>query len=346
MNGSSTKVSCWRRCQKRAFYQYALEIERVVPSIAPSKGRIIHECLEYHYSGKDWTEPIKNLAIDLDNVFDEEREQWANLPDELYRIIRGYLLTHREDDSRYDVLATELDFNMKVGSHTFEGRIDKVVREKGSNRVWVVDYKTASDIPDVTELFMDVQTCMYAKAVATGAVAIPVKKGDTVGIMYDHIRTKAPRRPSILKNGTVSKADCVTDLATYMDTVKAQGLDPKDYADMLPKLSKHVFYRRAAIPVRKSTLNTIVNEIDSTLTDMEAAFDSSISTVHKDDYEELLKVGHYFPRTYLFKRCNWDCPYYKLCVGELSGQNVLSIIATEYQKRPSRAKDNEDDVDE
>jgi hypothetical protein len=131
-----------------------------------------------------------------------------------------------------------------------------------------------------------------------------------------------------------------------MDTVKAQGLDPKDYADMLPKLSKHVFYRRAAIPVRKSTLNTIVNEIDSTLTDMEAAFDSSISTVHKDDYEELLKVSHYFPRTYLFKRCNWDCPYYKLCVGELSGQNVLSIIATEYQKRPSRTEDNEDDVDE
>lgn len=338
MLGSASKIGCWRRCQKKAFFQYVLDIERVIHSIAPSRGSLIHQCLELHYSGKDWTEPIKALSVDMEAVFDEEREQWMTLADETYRILRGYLQTYREEDKRFNVLATEQHFVLPLpNGHKYEGYIDKIEDEDNDNRLWVVDYKTTGDIPDVTELFMDVPTCMYAKALASGIIKVPIQKGAKVGIKFDHIRTKAPRKPTILKNGTVSKAECVTDVVTYMDTVRAQGLDPKDYTDMLPKLSKHVFFRRAAIPVRKSTLELITNEIVTTMDNMEHTLDAVIGG--KDDYEVLLKNSSMFPRTYMNKRCSWDCEYYKLCVGELAGMSVLSIIATDYQKRKGREDD-------
>lgn len=341
MQGSASKINCWRRCQKKAFFQYVLDIERVIQSIAPSRGSLLHKCLEYHYSGKDWTTPINELRVDLEAVFDEERELWTNLPDELYRIVRGYLNTYREEDTRFNVLATEVHFELPLpGGHVYEGYIDKIEEEPEQDRLWVVDYKTTGEIPDVTELFMDVPTCMYAKALASGIIKVPVKKGQKVGIKFDHLKTKAPRKPQILKNGTVSKAECVTDLTTYMDTVKSVGLDPKDYQDMVPKLQKHVFFRRAAIPVRKSTIDLITDEIVTTLNDMETATNSV--TGDKHDYVNLLKDSHMFPRTYLNKRCSWDCEYFKLCVGELAGMNVLSIIATDYQKRKGRTEDGEE----
>lgn len=343
MRASTTKVNCRRRCQKQYFFQYVLGIERTIHSLAPSRGSIIHACLENHYSGKDWTLPITSLTIDLDNVFDEEREMWANLPDELYRIVRGYLQTYREDDTRFEVLATEVSFVMPLpNGHEYEGIIDKVMREIGQNRLWATDYKAVGDIPEVTELFMDVQTCMYARGIASGVIKLPIHQGEKVGIMFDHIRTKAPRKPDILKNGTVSKSAIVTDVTTYMDTVKAQGLDPKDYSDMLPKLQKHVFFRRASIPARKSTIQMIEREIVATLDDTERTL--SLITGDPDDYESLIaKDSYLFPRTYLSKRCSWDCQYYKLCVGELSGMNPLNIIAAEYQKRKGRPNDGIND---
>lgn len=342
MRGSASKVSTWRRCQKKAFYAYVLEIERVVQSIAPRRGSIIHKCLEHHYRGEDWTKPISDLKLDLENVFDEEREQWTALPDELYRIVRGYLMTYRNEDLNYEVLATECHFEIPIGfssrgEDTYEGYIDKIVRDKTTGKVWVSDYKTVGDIPDVTELFMDTQTCMYAKAVALGAIPeITLDKGATVGILFDHVRTKAPRKPAVLKSGGISKAECVTDVQTYMDTVVANGLDPKDYADMVPKLQKHVFFRRAAVPIRKSTVETIVDEIVSTFLDLRKTEMPSVLT-HKGDYEALIKEDSMmFPRTYMNKRCSWDCEYYKLCVGELSGMNPLLIIASDYQPRTKK----------
>jgi hypothetical protein len=331
MRASASKISTWRRCQKKAYFLYVLKIARVVQSIAPSKGSIIHACLYNYYTGKDWTLPIKALNIDLEKVFEEEREAWIKLPEELYRIVNGYIKTYLEEDKHREVIAAEQYFEMELGDHIYEGYIDKIDRD--STGLWSVDYKTASKVPDVTQLYMDIQTAMYAMGISRGAVKVPIKKGERVGILFDHISTKAPRTPALLKSGAISRAAIVTDVTTYMDAVKANGHDPKDYEDMIPQLQKHVFYRRAAIPIRKTSVAMIGSEIISSMNAMEFALDT---------YGE---ASDMYPRTFLSNRCEWDCPYYTLCVSDLLGMNTDDLLAREYEPKPEREdiSDGEED---
>ena len=329
MIASANKIGIWRRCQKKYFYCYVLDIERIVQSIAPSKGSIVHACLEAHYKSKDWTQPINDLQVDLDNVFEEEAADWLNLPAELYKIVRGYLAVHSREDKNLETLGTEIYFKIPIGAHEYEGYIDKVEQIKGQPIIQVVDYKTAKEIPDVTQLYMDVPTAMYAKAVSMGAVPIPVTKGSKVVVVFDHIRTKPPRTPDILKNGTISRAACDTDVTTYMETVKANGLNVADYQDMIPKLEKKMFYRRAAIPLRKSTVEMMVDEIIFTLDDMQFR-------VEGIDLSDPWRYTDCFPRTYMRDRCPWDCQYHRLCTTGLCGGNQQELIDLEYQKRKGR----------
>lgn len=335
MIASASKIATWRRCQKKYFYNYVLDIERTVQSIAPSRGSIIHSCLEEHYNGRDWTKPINDLKIDLDNVFEEEAAEWLNLPGELYRIIKGYLAVHKEEDKKLDVLGTEEYFKIPVGHHEYEGYIDKIEARIDAPVIQVVDYKTAKDIPDVTQLYMDVPTAMYANAVSMGAVKVPVTKGSKVVVVFDHIRTKAPRVPDVLKNGQISRAACDTDVATYVEAIKAQGLDPHDYADVLAKLERKVFFRRAAIPLRKSTVAMMTIEIITSLDDMEERTGIAMTDPWGNAYR--------FPRTFIRNMCSWDCPYHKLCTAGLAGIDQQAIIDMEYQKRRGRPNGDEEE---
>lgn len=327
--GSASKVARWRRCKHACWYSDVLNLKPIVTSIAPQKGTILHECLRNHYTNKDWTDPIKNLKIDLDKVFDEEREEWANLPSDLYRIMKGYINAYRTIDTGSVVLATEYKVEYKLNErHTYLGYIDMIIM--GSDkRVWIVDHKTVKVLPEERDLYMDLQLLMYYDAVMNDKEMMKKIKslgGTLAGVMFNHIKTKAPREPAVLKSGGLSKAAIDTDVATYFETVRKYGLDPQDYEDMIEKLQKNTYYKRMKLPVNMKTLEIIKSEVIATLND----YEDSLKAVEDGKMNKLD-----FVRNTLKQRCSWDCSYQKLCYGELAGMNIQNILESEYEERVS-----------
>lgn len=329
--GSASKIGRIRRCRHAFYYSDILDLQRVAKSIAPRRGNLIHECLQEHYNGRDWTKPIMNLKLDLDQVFDEEREEWANLPQELYRIVRGYLLAYKSIDANIKTLATEVPFEIELpGGHTYIGYIDWIYED--DRGVWVADHKTVKNLPKDTDLYMDLQTFMYFEACRTDPNLVKLLQGkQLMGVVFNHIRTKAPREPQVLKSGAISKAACDTDVATYFETVRKNGLDPNDYADMVDKLKGNVFFKRTKIPVNEKTLSIIKSEIVQTLEDVDY-----LMRIYDDCGEEVKDV---FYRTPLKQRCDWDCEFRDICYAELAGMDTTNIIASNYEKRTTREEE-------
>lgn len=337
MTASSSKIDRWRRCRRKGYYTDVLKLQRIRQSIKPFKGGVVHEALAVHYAGGDWTEPVKSLKIDYDNLFDEEREEWGNLPKEVYRIVRGYLIAYGAIDKGIKVLAVEQYFKYTIGKHEYEGYIDLIYEDKDG--VWVTDHKTVSALPKETELYMDSQTFMYFDACSYDENLVALLKGKKLaGVVFNHIKTKPPKEPKLLASGGLSKAEIDTDIQTYFATVKAHGLDPEDYADMIPKLQGKTFFRRLKIPVSTKVVEIIKSEIATTMNEIELY-------MKKAEMHGVEETSHLFPRTLLKQRCTWDCEFNKLCFAELSGQNTSVLLETEYEPRTTRATELVEDTE-
>ncbi len=314
MRGSLTKLNTVSRCLRKAYFAYERNLTRAVAPIAPTRGILGHDCLSNLYSGKDWQAPIQKVSIDLSKVFEEEREDYANLPGDMFRIMRGYLLTYK-GDKNWKIHRVEQEFCVCTpGGNELEGRIDLIFEDEQG--VWVLDHKFVSQIPDDTVRFMDAQTALYDYAARQLGF-------DPVGVVFNYIRTKAPTVPRLLKNGTMSKAKIDTDVATYLQALRENGLDPADYSDYIETLNNRSFYSRFKVPKPG-------NLVDSTLED----FDGWMSV-----FEDAQRKGR-FPRA-VSKNCSWDCEFYRICQAELSGVDPSYLIETYYTER--RKEDAEDE---
>lgn len=331
--GSASKVARIRRCKHAFYYSDILELQRKVRSIAPSRGSLIHACLQAYYSGGDWTKPIADMKIDWDLMFDEERAEWGDLPKESYRIMRGYLMAYKTADSKLKTLATEVHFEIPLGCHTYEGYIDWIYEDERG--VWVADHKCVKSLPSEQELYMDLQTLMYYEACRTDPTLIKLLDGKKLaGVVFNHIRTKAPKEPQVLKSGGISKAACDTDVATYFEAVKREGLNVDDYRDMIDKLQGNIFFRRTKIPVSEKSLAIIKAEI------MESLNEVDILTYKHDRGDDMV-----FPRTMMKNRCSWDCEFAPLCFAELAGMNTAGLLDEQYEPRGKREEAPVEDVE-
>ena len=333
---SASKVARYRRCMKSYYYSYIKGLQRTKRSIAPMRGTIIHDCLKEHYSGRDWTKPIADLKIEWDKLFDEERAEWGDLPKEVYRIMRGYLLAYKAADAKIKTLATEVEFSIPINGGAVEngeyvGFIDWIYED--DRGVWICDHKTVKTLPSEQELYMDMQTLLYYDACRYDKNLVKLLEGKKLaGVVFNHIRTKAPKEPQVLKSGGISKAACDTDVATYFETVRKAGLDVNDYKDMVDKLRGNVFFRRTRIPVSEYTIMILRKELETTLRHI-----TNFETIYEAFPEDTM-----FPRTLLKGRCGWDCEFSKLCFAELAGMNTSTLIAEEYESRSKRGEESDE----
>ena len=112
--------------------------------------------------------------------------------------MRGYLLAYKTADSKLKTIATEVEFTIPIGAHEYTGFIDWIYED--DRGVWVADHKTVKNLPSEQELYMDMQTLMYYEACRTDENLIKLLDGRKLaGVVFNHIRTKAPKEPQILK---------------------------------------------------------------------------------------------------------------------------------------------------
>lgn len=125
---------------------------------------------------------------------------------------------------------------------------DLVARHKSAGKKapwWLIDWKCRAsfDEDDAEEVNLQFTTMQLVVEEVCGL--------EIEGSILWQVRSAQPREPKLNQNGTMSRADIVSDWATYEAALIANHLNPADYADMKEKLSGKEWFR--AIVQHRST---------------------------------------------------------------------------------------------
>ena len=338
---SNSRVKKWNSCKRAHHYAFNEKIEKKAPPTALYKGKIIHECIEDMIYGRDWTKTLNKYIDEYNKMFEEEKEQYGDLPNELRIIMEGYEKLYKDDGLEY------LELNGKRAEHDFAieiarepclhcengfnpqldeectkcggtgqrpiflvGKIDAVARDR-EGRVWLVEHKSFKNLPDENFRWTNQQASLYTWVMPQ----IGFPKPD--GVLWDYIRTKVPRVPEPLKSGKgLSKSKNIdTTYDTYYQAIIDNGFDPADYEDILEHLKGNEinFYRRIYLPTRDSIIKPIVDDVINTA-------------------KEIYYLGETLKTRNLGKDCSF-CSFKQICQVEIMGGDSEFIKKSEY--RPS-----------
>lgn len=183
---SHTSMSCWRRCRYQFYLKY-VEGYRMKQSFGQMTGASGHVALAYWYKQDDH---IKNTQQDdkaIDVAWQSYCKSWLDLGlpvDNTYfepaeAALRRYFPLAREEDKKWKVLATELNFDVKLGKHSLIGFIDLVVET--NKQVWLVEHKFNKQV-STQHLDLDPQVSTYL-------LASTIAGYKPIGVIYNIIRT-------------------------------------------------------------------------------------------------------------------------------------------------------------
>lgn len=314
---SQSSIKTWRKCKREYYYKFVEGLERKHSPAPLYKGSIIHEILEARINGEDWRQVMEEHLLEYDKLFDEEKILYGDLRNDLPIIMEGYDKKYKDEDLVYfekDGKRAEFAFSIPLDGKSieeteiiFRGKIDAVAQDS-QGRVWLMDHKTFSRIPDENFRFANQQVLLYAWAMPQAGFPKPD------GMLWDYIRSKPPAIPHELKSGGLSKAKSIdTTPEVYLEKIHELGLDPADYEDILSKLeaNEESFYRRIYTPIRESMIYPVVADLLETAKEIQAL--AGVSKARSLD-----------------RHCSY-CSFRSLCQTELQGLDTEYILKAEYQ---------------
>jgi PD-(D/E)XK nuclease superfamily len=355
---NQSRIKMFRRCQKQYSFRYDYgpkyfdcdESNEMVPKkkkVQLHRGTWLHALQQAH--NLEWAKEsgfkIKNLVpwqevhasfcAEYDQLFDEEKEEYGDLPFDCERLFKGYLRFWRKEADQYRVAALHdgspaIEFIVEhrlpkiAREYPFKGRLDLMVEDVEYGGLWIRDAKWVKSIPDDDERMMSPQNCMYVWCTRK-------MDYDIRGFIYDYGRTKAPAIPRVLKNGTLSVAQRMdTDYYTYVRAIKELHGDMwKDYAkayyiDKLRTLKDRdvLWYRRERIPVEDHKVKQALIEFVVSVRDIQ-------------------RRSKHAPRSY-FYNCRWGCEYHSLCTAEFAGLDIEPLVLADFTTDEERYGEVED----
>lgn len=164
---TSSRLRVWRQCVRAHFYRYALAI-RTPSTPAMAFGTAAHKVLEAWYrawqAGEDRLEVALAVVDEIENVDDIDRAR-------LRVLAVAYHARWGSED--WEVLAVEVEFRYFLGDIEIGGKIDALIRERSTGRVFVVEHKTSTadtspGAPYWDRLAIDTQVSIYVDGAAAG----------------------------------------------------------------------------------------------------------------------------------------------------------------------------------
>lgn len=306
MRITNSMAKSFNRCKKLYDYKF---VQDWVPKHAPlpmKRGTWLHDLIEAHYTKDGWRKHLEEvLKPQYDALFDEEKDMYGDLPAECARIMQAYEYHWREEDADWKIIAAEQVVEVPLPhDHTMQFRFDLIIEDEYGR--WLVEHKSHKTIPGSDYRFIDIQSTRYVWGLN--------KLGDygkIIGVCWNYLRTVPPGVPKINKDGTISKRKITTDLFTYMSVLRENGLDPRDYRDVLLSLKRHnPFFRRERVPRPTRVMDTLVKEMVRTADEIERGF---------------------HPVRAIDRACEW-CSYKEPCLVSLYGGDEESVLKTRFQK--------------
>lgn len=357
VNYNQSRVKQFRRCQKQ--YSFRYDYAKYYPHLANGgkemvpkvhklplyRGTWMHalqETLHHQWAGavpfpmtigegrgalmgavETWQDTQALLTEAFDELFDEEKEDLGDLPDECERLFKSYLRFWKKDQEMYSVaeidgkpaieLIVQAPLKQFGVAGNFKGKIDLIVEDEEYEGYWIWDGKWVKSIPVPDERMMSPQALLYKWAVEQ-QYDIKIR-----GFLYNYGRTKPPAVPRVLKRpaGMLSLASKMdTDFYTYLSAIKENhGAKWKKYLPYYrPKLEElrgrdALWFSRERIPVEDERVLRGVREYLASVTDI----------------RRREKRRDYVPRTYSYA-CKWSCEYHSLCAAEFQGLEIEPLI--------------------
>ena len=126
-------------------YRYSLEKTGLRPiTLTPNAedrtfGQAIHAALKAHYDGKEWEDIIKEYAAIY--PIQKEYKSEAKIYTGGLKLLASYRTYWADQDSRWDILGTEIAGSMEFNDDEHELHIDLLARNKQTEEVWAWDHK-------------------------------------------------------------------------------------------------------------------------------------------------------------------------------------------------------------
>lgn len=314
---TQSMLKTFKRCPKQTQYKY---VERLKPRMMGKplrQGDWMHKLAETDAKGGDWQQTHALMTAKYNQLFDEEKDAVGDLPTECARLWRSYLW-HYESDP-WTVLEVEfmVEVEMPDGS-IFRAKFDLLVENQYG--LWIVDHKWNKTLPGLTMRMLDIQSPLYVWAARR--MGIPVK-----GFIWNYCRRKAPSIPKLLKDGSrLSNSACDTDYPTLLRSIKAYGLDYKNYKPWLRQLRGQ---RYAPGEVQRSPFfrRDYIERDDQQLKNAARTALFTAKRMHVYPFDQVDLVERVVDRS-----CDFMCSYQELCTMELFGNDTRQLRKQRYEQ--------------
>jgi len=314
-------LKTFRRCPKQAEFKY---VHRLKPKRLGSplkRGTWVHALLEAHHSGKDWKALHKKYTHEFNQLFDEEKDYYGDMPTEIARVMNSYIWHYEADPWVYRAVEFQLEAELPDGT-VYRGKVDALVETQFG--LFLVDHKTHKTLPDLNFRLLDAQSALYLWAAKENGL-------DVQGFIWNYIRWKAPSTPALLKSGErISKSPCDTDYPTFVralkkykdenpqfvisdeDRAKAKMLKAQRYEFGKPQTS--TFFRRDVLEKSDEMIERV----------LQGNYTTSLR-MHSYDFSDPDRVERVVDRG-----CTFSCSYTDICTAELIGGNIRPLVKQNY----------------
>lgn len=201
---TTSRLRVWRECQRKHFYKYTLAIQ--TPSTpAMAFGTHAHKALELWYRAWECGSLELRLGAALgyiDGIEDISEVERIRLR----AIITAYHTRWCNED--WEILGVEVEFRYFLGDVEIGGKIDALVRDRGTGKCWVVEHKTSTadtspGAPYWIKLALDTQISIYLDGAKFGLDV------DVAGCIYDVLKRPMheikPATPELSRKFTLGK---------------------------------------------------------------------------------------------------------------------------------------------
>lgn len=306
---SQSKVKTYRRCHRAYHNKYVEKLKRKRVKRPLMFGRIVHEMLDAFAGGDDPFDVLEKIDLDNARLFAVEKEQYGEIIADIRTIMTDYFDHWDERDLVY------VRINKKSSEHEFDielmpgvmwnGKIDGIAKTPNKLR-WLVEHKTFTRMPGEDERWRNLQSVTYIRAIDI----LGWKPVD--GTCWDYIRSKAPPRPGLLADGSMSRKNIDTLPTAVLETIEAHGFKAKDYKEFLVTIQKNrdTWFKRIHTPVSKDVVDKVFGDFEATVREM----------VEKHGKVKDMNIE---------RHCGW-CDFEPLCRAELQGHDVDYIKQKEY----------------
>jgi hypothetical protein len=318
---TNSMITSFRRCIKQAEYKYYHRLKPKVMGTPLKRGGWVHELLEVHGKGGDWRKHHKKLSAKFQELFDEEKELYGDMPTEIKHLMESYFWHYKEDPWTYHESELSLDAKLPNGI-MLRGQIDNLIENE--HGLWLVDHKTHKTLPNLKYRMLDTQSPFYVWLAHKND--IPVR-----GFIWNYVRWKEPTKPKMAYVGTarerLSTRACETDYPTYKAALKEYGLDLKaePHKSELARLKAHrykpgeitasTFFQRVVMEKSPELIDRVIKEAMRSSERM-----NSYDFTDPDAVERT--VG---------RHCEFMCSYSDLCGMELLGAHTKPLIKQNFE---------------